>query len=200
MSKMNYAEIEKEHRALTDWMVETNWQVFGTLKFTDGYGISLRRAENLVCKYFNKLDRAYYGNAATNVGMRHNRVVVKHMGTSGTNLHYHFLAKPDMDLALFADLARKQWAHMSSWTMGFADTDIAAVRSNKGSSIYMLHEYDKLGADTVFLQASALKAPKYSPLKYRNIRQMRRLLAIQSLSTKEIEYDDEDAEDAFSIT
>jgi len=84
--------------------------------------------------------------------------------------------------------------------MGFADTDIAAVRSNKGSSIYMLHEYDKLGADTVFLQASALNAPKYSPLKYRNIRQMRRLLAIQSLSTKEIEYDDEDAEDAFSIT
>ena len=197
---MNYAEIEKEHRALTDWMVETNWQVFGTLKFTDGSAISLRRAENLVCKYFNKLDRAYYGNAATNVGMRHNRVVVKHMGTSGTNLHYHFLAKPDMDLALFADLARKQWAHMSSWTMGFADTDIAAVRSNKGSSIYMLHEYDKLGADTVFLQASALNAPKYSPLKYRNIRQMRRLLAIQSLSTKEIEYDDEDAEDAFSIT
>ena len=197
---MNYAEIEKEHRALTDWMVETNWQVFGTLKFTDGSAISLRRAENLVCKYFNKLDRAYYGNAATNVGMRHNRVVVKHMGKSGTNLHYHFLAKPDMDLALFADLARKQWAHMSSWTMGFADTDIAAVRSNKGSSIYMLHEYDKLGADTVFLQASALNAPKYSPLKYRNIRQMRRLLAIQSLSTKEIEYDDEDAEDAFSIT
>ncbi|AGI74419.1 hypothetical protein OA238_c45550 [Octadecabacter arcticus 238] len=146
------------------------------------------------------MDRAYYGNAATNVGMRHNRVVVKHMGKSGTNLHYHFLAKPDMDLALFADLARKQWAHMSSWTMGFADTDIAAVRSNKGSSIYMLHEYDKLGADTVFLQASALNAPKYSPLKYRNIRQMRRLLAIQSLSTKEIEYDDEDAEDAFSIT
>jgi hypothetical protein len=200
MSKMNYAKIEKEHRALTDWMVETNWQVFGTLKFTDGSAISLRRAENLVCKYFNKLDRAYYGNAATNVGMRHNRVVVKHMGTSGTNLHYHFLAKPDTDPALFADLARKQWAHMSSWTMGFADTDIAAVRSNKGSSIYMLHEYDKLGADTVFLQASALNAPKYSPLKYRNIRQMRRLLAIQSLSTKEIEYDDEDAEDAFSIT
>ena len=84
--------------------------------------------------------------------------------------------------------------------MGFADTDITAVRNNKGSSIYMPHEYNKLGADCIFSQASALKAPKHSPLKYRNIYQMRRLLAIQSLSTKEIEYDDEDAEDAFYIT
>jgi hypothetical protein len=114
-------------------------------------------------------------------------------------LHYHFLAKPHTDPKLFADLARKQWAHMSSWTMGFADTDITAVRSNKGASIYMLHEYDKLGADCLFSQASAHKAPKHSPLKYRNIRQMRRLMAIQSLSTKEIEYDAND-EDASYIT
>ena len=197
---MNYAEIEKQQRAVTDWLAETNWHVFGTLKFTDGCAIRLRTAEKLVCKYFNKLDRAYYGNAVTNVGMRHNRRVFKHMGTSGTNLHYHFLAKPHTDPALFADLARKQWADMDSWTMGFADTDITAVRNNKGSSIYMPHEYKKLGADCMFLKASAFKAPKHSPLKYRNIHQMRRLLAIQSLSTKEIEYDDEDAEDAFSIT
>jgi hypothetical protein len=196
---MNYAENSKQYDALKRWLAETNWQLFGTLKFTDGRAISQRKSEKLVCNYFNKLDRAYYGSAVTNVGMRHNRVVFKQMGTSGTNVHYHFLAEPHTDPGLFADLARKQWANMGTWTMGFADTDIKAVQSNQGASNYMLHEYKKLGADCLFLQASALNAPKHSPLKYRNIRQMRKLLAIQGLSTNEIKYDAND-EDAFYIT
>ena len=192
---MNYVENSKQHDALAVWLAEPEFTVFGTLKFTDGHVISQRKSEKLVCNFFTKLDRAYYGSAAENVGMRHNRVVFKHMGTSGANLHYHFLAKPHTDPALFSELARKQWANMGTWTMGYVDTDIKAVRNNEGASNYMLHEYYKLGADCMFLQASALKAPKHSPLKYRNIRQMRKLLAIKNLSTNEIEYsaNDDDA-------
>jgi hypothetical protein len=44
--------------------------------------------EKLVQQFFCALDRAYYGNAVTNVGMRHDRIVFKHMGTSQQNLHY----------------------------------------------------------------------------------------------------------------
>ncbi len=127
---MNSAENEKQRQAMERWLTARDYTVFGTLKFTDGTAIGAAEAEKLVRKYFGTLDRAYYGNAVTNVDMRHNRVVFKHMGTSQANLHYHFLAKPHTCPVLFAKLARTQWANLSTWTMSFADTDIKAVRSN----------------------------------------------------------------------
>jgi hypothetical protein len=141
---MNYVENNKQYDALKRWLAAENFTVFGTLKFPSKYPISEYKSQRLVCNFFKKLDRAYYGSAAENIGMRHNRVVFKHMGTSGANLHYHFLAKPHTDPALFAELARKQWANMGTWTMDYVDTDIKAVRSNEGASNYMLHEYYKL--------------------------------------------------------
>jgi len=54
--------MSEQQKQLTDWLVDQNFTVFGTLKFTDGFEIYDTLAEKLVRKYFNILDRAYYGN------------------------------------------------------------------------------------------------------------------------------------------
>ncbi|WP_171134962.1 hypothetical protein [Ruegeria sp. HKCCD7221] len=167
------------HLELSDWIASQHFSVFGTLKFTDGFEISEFTAEPILKRYFCMLDRAYYGNAATNVGMRHQRLVFKHLGSSGQNLHYHFLAKPYTDPQLFSHLARKQWASMGSWTMSEQNTQIGPVLSNQAASKYVLHEYRSLGPDCLLLAASNLTPPSRDPLKFRNLAQLRRLLKLQ---------------------
>ncbi|WP_170528530.1 hypothetical protein [Ruegeria arenilitoris] len=189
---MNYAE-NRAWTELQKWIEKQGFTVFGTLKFTDGLMAGDVRAEKIVCAYFNALDRAYFGNAVDNVGMRHKRLVFKHLGTSGTNLHYHFLAKPSTDASLFSKLARQQWAKMSSWTIGADDTKIGPVCSNKAASSYVLHEYAKLGADCICLPASSLNSPARNPLSYRNLAQLRRLLSLQEyVAAKFVGSEDED--------
>ncbi|MGB5863826.1 MAG: hypothetical protein WBG95_05960 [Sulfitobacter sp.] len=189
---MNYAENEQQRQAMAAWLAARDFTVFGTLKSTDGTALHDAAGERLVRQFFCALDRTYYGNAVTNVGMRHNRIVFKHMGTSQANLHYHFLAKPHSDAALFAELAKKQWAKMSAWTMGVDDTMIGLVRNNRAASTYVLHEYGKLGADSICLSASSFSSPACSPMQYRRLPQLRRLLKLQSYGTDEMIYGAED--------
>ncbi len=189
---MNYAD-NKTWKELQKWIEEQSFSVFGTLKFTDGFVVGDARAEKIVCAYLNALDRVYFGNAVDNVGMRHKRLVFKHLGTSGSNLHYHFLAKPSTDASLFSKLARQQWARMSSWTIGADETKIGPVCCNKAASTYVLHEYAELGADCICLPASSLNSPARNPLNYRNLAQLRRLLSLQELAaTKFVGGEDED--------
>lgn len=178
---MNYAKNKIEQDALAQWLTDGNFTVFGTLKFTDGTAIGRVEADRLVQRLFNKLDRTYFGNATTNVGMRHSRIVFRHMGTSQANLHYHFLAKPMADPTLYAQLARITWADLSGWTMGYEDTKVEVVRDRVATSKYIVHEYDQLGADSFTVQASSLSTPKYPAHKYRGIAQLRRLLTTQQL-------------------
>lgn len=176
---MNYADI-KAWQQLQCWIEQQGFTVFGTLKFFDGTATDEARGEQTVRNCLSALDRAYYGKAVENVGMRHKRLVFKHLGTSGTNLHYHFLAKPNSDPKLYAELAKLQWAKMNKWTMSAAETQIEAVRSNKAASAYVLHEYGKLGADSICLSASSLNPPTRNPLSYRSLAQLRRLLRLHT--------------------
>jgi hypothetical protein len=188
---MNYDENKKQQQAMAAWLETREFTVFGTLKFTNGFAVHDARGEKLVRQYFCALDRTYYGNAVNNTGMRHNRVVFKHMGTSRENLHYHFLAKPHTDPALFAQLAKKQWAKMGSWTAGWEKTEIDLVRCNTAASKYMVHEFNVLGADSICLPASSFTAAARNPLQFRNLAQMRRLLILQ-------QYDIDENEDSVS--
>jgi len=191
---MNYVDNDA-WRQLRGWIGKQGFTVFGTIKFTDGSIAGDARGEKIVCAYFNALDRAYFGNAVDNVGMRHKRLVFKHFGQSGTNLHYHFLAKPSTDPKLYAELARQQWAKMGSWTMGANDTLIEPIRNNDAASAYVLHEYAKQGADCICLSASSLKSPTRNPRNYRNLAQLRRLLNLQVWGASENEHnaDEDDA-------
>ena len=177
---------QQGQQALVDWLVEQNFTVFGTLKFTDGFEIHHKLAEKLVRKYFTALDRAYYGSAVTNSNIGHNRAVFLHKGASQQNIHYHFLAKPNTDAALFCKLARKQWAGLDTHTMGFLDTQIELVRDNDAAANYMLHEYKNLGANTLFTAATHINTSTVPVAKYRNMRQLRRLLKLDSIAHDKI--------------
>jgi len=172
--------MKQEQRILAEWLAAKDFTIFGTLKFTDGYNINDQLAEKLVRKYFSALDRVYYGNAVTNNNVRHSRAVFLHKGSSQQNTHFHFLAKPKSDPALFCRLARKQWAGLDTHTMGFLDTQIEPVRDNVAAANYMLHEYQKLGSNTIFTPATCLSTSNIPSTKYRNIHQLRRLLKLDS--------------------
>ncbi|WP_170381169.1 hypothetical protein [Ruegeria atlantica] len=184
---MNYADNKAWHQ-LRHWIEQQGFTVFGTLKFFDGTATNEARGEQTVRNCLNALDRAYYGKAVENVGMRHKRLVFKHLGTSGANLHYHFLAKPNSNPKLYAELARLQWAKMNKWTISAEETQIDAVRSNKAASAYVLHEYGKLGADSICLSASSLNPPPRNPLSYRNLAQLRRLLRLHDLGAVDFDW------------
>lgn len=155
--------------------------VFGTLKFSDGTMLSDAVGNKYIRRFFGALDRAYYGNAANNAGMmRHRRLVFRHRGICGTNLHYHFLAKPASCPIAFADLARRQWACMGGWTTNYDDTQIEQARDVKATSTYVAHEFERLGADCICLSASHLKPPAQSHSSYRGMPQLRRLLKLQN--------------------
>lgn len=172
--------MQQEQRALSDWLAAKDFTVFGTLKFTDGFNIHDTLAENLVRKFFNTLDRTYYGNAVANNNVRHNRAVFLHKGSSRQNTHYHFLAKPNTNAALFCKLARKQWAGLDTHTMGFLDTQIELVRDSDAAANYMLHEYNNLGSKTLFTAATHISTSPVPVAKYRNLHQLRRLVKLDS--------------------
>jgi hypothetical protein len=173
---MNSVNNNKQQNALATWLAKTDWQVFGTLKFTDGHSISEHKAEAIVRKFFNSLDRAYLGRNLVDAGHRLERVVFKQLGTSGSNVHYHFVAQPGVNAEQFCDVAKRAWDEASSFTMGYELTDIKPARNAAACSNYGLHEFWKLGADTLCLRATHLSQhPKTKP-----IQKLRRLLKIQT--------------------
>lgn len=161
---MNYVENEKQKQALTNWLAQAGWTVFGTLKYTSGYDIAERKAEADVCRFWNELDRTYLGRNLVDKGHRIERFVFKQLGSSGSNLHFHFVAKPDANIEQFCETARCVWDETSCFTMGYEHTVIERARSGKNTARYGLHEFEKLGADTLYLPAThfckQLKSPK----------------------------------------
>lgn len=173
---MTAGDKKAQESALTAWLADYDWQVFGTLKFTDGENISEMNAEAIVKKFFNALDRVYLGHKMMNAGHRVERVVFKQFGRSGANLHFHFAAKPTSSVAHFCETARCLWDEASKFTMGYENTVIEPVRSAARSASYGLHEYRKLGADTLHVETTHLSQHRSLT---KPIYKLRRLLSRQ---------------------
>lgn len=174
---MNYAELNKQHDELVDWIAAKGWQVFGTMKFTNGHDMSEKKAEAIMRKFFNSLDRAYLGQNLVDAGHRIERVVFKQFGCSGSNIHFHFVANPSANIEHFCETAKCYWDEASNFTLGYEHTVIERARSAARTSAYGLHEFGTLGADTLCLQATHISQhqPKIKP-----IQNLRRLLKIET--------------------
>jgi len=85
-------------------------------------------------------------------------------------------ARPNTDAEQFCIAAKCAWDEASSFTMGYEHTVIELARSAQSTSSYGLHEFWKLGADTLCLCATHLhqQHPKIKP-----IQKLRRLLKLQ---------------------
>lgn len=173
---MNYAELNKQQDVLANWLASKGWQVFGTVKLTNGHDMSDSKAEAIMRKFFNSLDRAYLGHNLVNAGHRIERVVFKQFGCSGSNIHFHFVANPNVNIEQFCEAAKCYWDEASNFTLGYEHTVIEPARSAANTSAYGLHEFWRLGADTLCLEATHISQhqPEIKP-----IQKLRRLLKIQ---------------------
>lgn len=181
---MTYIPNRNQKEALADWLENKEWQVFGTIKHTEGQNISNYKSEATALSFFNRLDLLYHGKNQVKAGARIPRIVFKHKGICGTNLHYHFLATPNTDPRQFCDNARCIWDDTNGFTLGFQQTDIRPVVHAPSAVRYILHEYGKLGADTLFLPATHLA---YNHSGSKPIHLMRRLLKQSQKTSRKIE-------------
>ena len=85
----------KNRQAIIDSILKTNWELAVTLTFR--YDITEARARKTLRRWWNEVDRNFYGNAVKRQAKRVKRVCVLETGKSGTNYHYHISASRPKD-------------------------------------------------------------------------------------------------------
>lgn len=150
-----------EHQqALNSWLRrntadKTKTAIFFTLKFhrknDDGYGktsINEIYAQKLVSKWLNRLDRERATKRAVARGSRIERVVFKHKGFSGENLHWHGVLLVDGDVDVLLSKCKRYWQEERG--NGWVDakrSQFEIARNNYTVSAYAAHEVYKLGVE-----------------------------------------------------
>lgn len=129
--------------------------IFFTLKFhrknDDGFGkagISETYASKIVSKWLNRLDRELGTKREVFRGCRFERVVFKHKGVSGENLHYHGVLLTDGDADVLLKKCQRYWREERG--NGWVDAKrsmIEIAKHNYTASVYAAHEVYKLGVE-----------------------------------------------------
>ena len=90
----------KNRKALTDWIAQNKGELAITLTFLPN--ITEARARKTLRRWWNEVDRDFYGNAVKRQAKRVKRACVLETGRSGTNYHYHISASrpKDRDISL----------------------------------------------------------------------------------------------------
>jgi len=155
----------KERIDLDEWIKQqiTSEQnaVFVTLKFRHKYNaegvkadISEIEAQRLLNAFLKKTDKGWFRERKIkqrNEGTK--RLVFKHMGKTGVNLHYHYVAfTGDVDAQEYVDRAKAVWSSLD--TAGWIDTErseFTVVETTPDDfedvSLYCAKEVNKLGAE-----------------------------------------------------
>ena len=90
----------KNRKALTDWIAQNKGELAITLTFLPN--ITEARARKTLRRWWNEIDRQFYGNAVKMQAKRTKRACILETGRSGTNYHYHISASraDDRDISL----------------------------------------------------------------------------------------------------
>lgn len=129
--------------------------IFFTLKFhrknNDGFGkagISETYASKLVSKWLNRLDRELATKREVARGCRIERVVFKHKGFSGENLHWHGVLLTAGDADVLLSKCERYWQEErgSGW-VDAKRSQFEIARHNYAVSAYAAHEVYKLGVE-----------------------------------------------------
>lgn len=141
-------------RELYRYLLDRDWDVFGTLKFHSGSKISFNRAHMQLRYFWNQLDRVIYGKAAE-VGCRVQRWCFAHAGSHSDNYHVHFVAQSPIDMLEFCALANTLWTKTSPATAGIDQNWITPVLYPDQVAGYVTREVWKLGPASFDAQISA---------------------------------------------
>jgi hypothetical protein len=141
-------------RELYRYLLDRQWDVFGTLKFHSGSRISFTRAHMQLRTFWNQLDRVIYGTA-TERGCRVNRWCFAHAGSHSDNYHVHFVALAPIDMLEFCALANTLWTKTSPATAGIDQNWITPVLYPDRVAGYVTREVWKLGPASFDTQISS---------------------------------------------
>ncbi|WP_133618625.1 hypothetical protein [Phaeovulum veldkampii] len=161
-------------QAHIDWINSSSANVYATLKFRNGFDIGEQQAQRVLQIFLNKLDRTYYTKQQLRQGKRVERFVYLHKGRSQQNTHYHVAFTAVGLVPTFCSIAHSIWSRSFTETCA-ATTQITAIKSRKGTSIYSLHEYGTLGERTFIDTLSHAEQAADTGIE-KNIRLVRRLL------------------------
>ena len=143
----------KNRKALTDWIAQTDWELAVTLTFR--YDITEARARKTLRRLWNEVDRNFYGNAVKRQAKRTKRACLIEKGKSGTNYHYHIHAKrpEDRDISLkkYMQVFELLWKRLGS--AGFVN-EIVLNTDNMAWAGYTTKEITATNTDALDLSAS----------------------------------------------
>ena len=139
--------MNKGYKELVDYVEEGKWQIFGTLTFR--YDVDLRQAEKTLNTFWNIIDRKLFGNLSYRKNIRTKRICVLQTGRLNNNKHIHFVANTieGVDVDDFILILKFLWINKIK-TAG-QHLRIEKVKNLQATSKYLLHEYGKLGTDTL---------------------------------------------------
>jgi hypothetical protein len=140
----------RERRELMAYLLEQDWDVFGTLKFVDGRSIGSVTANKLLRSYWNRIDRVFFGHAADRKGVRVPRWCFAHEGADTENFHVHFLLKsPIADTEHSCTVLNALWAQHHQQTGPMAKNWIMPVNNRQDAVNYVTREYWRQGSATM---------------------------------------------------
>ena len=143
----------KNRQAIIDSILNTNWEYKITLTYINE--VTQARAEKTLRRWWNEVDRRFYGNAVKSQAKRVKRVCVLETGKSGTNYHYHISTNRPKDrnisLADFRKMLELRWERLSS--AGFVN-DLQPVYYNYGWADYITKEITATNTDALDLSTS----------------------------------------------
>lgn len=150
---MTLAQRKKEQKVLMDDLLTRDWNVFGTLKFVNGRTIGRYTADKLLRRYWNKIDRLFFGKAAERQNIRVPRWCFAHEGSDSENFHIHFaLLAPVADIKRSCCVLNAVWAQEHKQTAPLSKNWILPVNDRSEVASYLTKEYWRLGQATLLTE------------------------------------------------
>jgi hypothetical protein len=148
---MNWTRLTKE--AWTDEIANSDFDVVGTLKFTDGRKVSEDKAALLWGAYWHKIDRIVFGHAADKRwGV--NRLCFDELGEYESNRHLHFVAQAPIDTELFCAVLNAVWEGFCADAAALRFNHVTPIRSKRDAGAYIVKETGNQNARFAGLKCS----------------------------------------------
>ena len=146
----------KNWQAIIDSILKTKWEL--KITFTYINEVTQARAEKTLRRWWNEIDRHFYGNTVKRQAKRTKRACLIEKGKSGTNYHYHIHAKrpEDRDISLkkYMQMLELQWKRLSS--AGYVN-EFEPNTNNIAWATYTTKEITATNTDALDLSASNFK-------------------------------------------
>ena len=139
--------MNKGYKELVDYVKESKWQIFGTLTFR--YDVDFRQAEKTLNTFWNIIDRKLFGNLSYRKNIRTKRLCVLQTGKLNNNKHIHFVANTIDDISIDDFILILKFFWFKKIKTAGQHIKIEKVKNLEATSKYLLHEYRKLGTDTL---------------------------------------------------